>query len=237
MSREIQVRDAVDRFLSRIRQDMDGRLKDLADELLQVVQGDARVPRVDLERAAVELGRAAARGGTQARRDLIARVLAAIRRLDEAVGLRGVLDAVADGAMAEAGRVAVLLLEDTTLRVYRHQGFETGRLPEDLPIDASPRLAMAVQQRQPTSLINGQDGELAAPLFLRVAQGRRGLLSPLVVGHDVVAVVYAEGPERQEGDTGEPVWIEQVEVLVRHAAARLENVTSKRTVEVLTNPT
>lgn len=59
---------------------------------------------------------------------------------------------------------------------------------------------------------------------------------PLVVGKQVVALVYAVGAERVAGEPGEPVWTEQVEVLVRHASARLENVTSLRTVEVLTTP-
>jgi hypothetical protein len=68
---------------------------------------------------------------------------------------------------------------------------------------------------------------------MRVATGHLGLLMPIAVAGSVVALVYAEGPDRQADQPGAPVWAEQVEVLVRHTAARLENVTSKRTVEVL----
>jgi hypothetical protein len=42
--------------------------------------------------------------------------------------------------------------------------------------------------------------------------------------------------ERTGAQPGEPVWAQHVEVLVRHASARLETVTSLRTVEVLAGP-
>jgi hypothetical protein len=71
---------------------------------------------------------------------------------------------------------------------------------------------------------------------MRVPAGHVGVIVPLVVGQEVVAIIYVEGPERAGGQPGEPVWAEQVEVLVRHASARLETVTSLRTVEVLSNP-
>jgi hypothetical protein len=51
----------------------------------------------------------------------------------------------------------------------------------------------------------------------------------------VVAVLFAEGPERVAGQTATSVWMEHIEVLVRHASSRLENITSRRTVEVLTS--
>jgi hypothetical protein len=57
----------------------------------------------------------------------------------------------------------------------------------------------------------------------------------VVVQREVVAVVYADGPDRDAEQAGAPVWTEQVEVLVRHGSSRLENVTSQRTVEALTS--
>jgi len=50
MSREQAVREAVERFLARVRQETDNQLQALAAELLQVVQGDARTNRLDVER-------------------------------------------------------------------------------------------------------------------------------------------------------------------------------------------
>ena len=237
MSREQRVREAVDRFVTRVRQDTDTRLEELATELLQVVQGDMRTNRVDLERAAIEVARAVAKGGAQARHALMDRVVNAIRHLDDATSLRGVLDALAEGAASEASRVAVLIVEDQTLRSYRSHGFGPGLAPVDMPVDASPLMASAVALRQTTTVLAaGERPDPRLPAFMRVATGQLGLILPLVLGRQVVAVVYAEGADRQPKETGSPVWTEQVEVLVRHAAARLENVTSQRTVEVLTNP-
>jgi hypothetical protein len=65
------------------------------------------------------------------------------------------------------------------------------------------------------------------------------MIVPINVGASVVAVLYAEGPERPSAPGSQAsaasLWTEHVEVLVRHASSRLENVTSRRTVEVLTS--
>jgi hypothetical protein len=235
MPREQQVRDAIDRFLERMRQETDKRLQELAGELLQIAQGDMRTSRVDVERAAIEVARAVAKGGVHARHDLISRVLGAIRRLDEATTLRGVLHALAEGASTEATRVAMLLNDGATLRSFRHFGFAAGTGPADLPVDASPVLSAAIAMRQTAMVPGAERPDPQLPAFMRMPPGQLGLILPLVLGKHVVAVVYAAGADRQSSEPGEPVWTEQVEVLVRHAAARLETVTSQRTVEVLTN--
>jgi hypothetical protein len=72
---------------------------------------------------------------------------------------------------------------------------------------------------------------------MRVARGHCGLLMPMAVGADVAALVYAEAatevPIEAAGETHvEGGWAEHVEVLVRHAAARLEIVTAQRTAEL-----
>jgi hypothetical protein len=237
MSREQRVREAVDQFVARVRLDTDARLEELATELLQVIQGDARTSRVDVERAAIEVARAVARGGGQARHQLMDRVVNAIRKLDDAATLRGVLEALAEGAASEASRVAVLMLDADTLRPYRHHGYGPGLAPVDMKADASPLLASAIALRQTTPVLAAGDRpDARMPAFMRVVTGQLGLILPLVLGQQVVALVYAEGAAKQAKESGDPVWTEQVEVLVRHAAARLENVTSQRTVEVLTNP-
>jgi hypothetical protein len=237
MSREHQIREAIDRFLARTRQATDSHLEALSSELLAVVQGDVRTNRVDIERAAVDVARAVARGGAHARHDLMTRIVDAVRRLDEATSLRGILEALALGASAEAARAAVLLVDGGTLRAYKHSGFAPGQTPTDLNVAASPMLTAAVELRQVTTVPSAGDmPDPLLPAFMRVAAGHVGLIIPLIVGREVVAIVYADGEERRAQHAGAPVWTEQVEVLVRHASARLENVTSQRTVEVLTNP-
>jgi hypothetical protein len=235
MSREQQVRDAIDRFVAQVRGDVDTRLEALSAELLQVARGDARSSRTDIERAAIEVARAVAKGGTHAKHDLISRVIVAIRRLDDAVTLRGILDALADGASAESSRVAVLLVDGDVFRAYRHAGFSPGALPVDVPVAGSSLLSSAMSLRQTTPVRASSTTLDASPAFMRVPAGHLGLIAPVVVAKAVVALVYVEGPDVQAPETGAPVWSEQVEVLVRHASARLENVTSQRTVEVLSH--
>ena len=196
-----------------------------------------RTNRVDLERAAVDVARAVAKGGVHARHDLMTRIVDAVRRLDEATSLRGILDALALGASAEAARAAVLIVDAANVRAYRHHGFTPGTAPVDLAINVSPLLNAAVQLKQVTTVpAVGERFDPQTPAFMRVQPGHVGLLIPLIVGREVVAVVYADGEERTTQQAGAAVWTEQVEVLVRHASARLENVTSMRTVEVLSNP-
>jgi hypothetical protein len=237
MSREVRVREAVDRFVARVRQDTEKRLEELASDLLQVAAGDMRTSRVDIERAAVEVARAVAKGGSRARHQLIGRVVQAIRRLDDATSLRGVLDALDEGAAAEAVRVAVLLVHEDQLKTFKHHGFGPGAGPVDMAADAAPLISSAIALRQVTAVpAVGDRPDARLPAFMRVAPGQMGLLLPLVLGQQVVALLYADGPDAGSREHGEPVWTEQVEVLVRHAASRLESVTSQRTVEVLTNP-
>ena len=237
MPREQQIRDAVDRFLAQVRQDTDTRLEALAGELLQIARDDDTTGLVPAERAAIEVARAVGRGGVHARHDLISRVLSAMRRLDEATTLRGIIDALADGAAAEAVRLAVLLVDGEVLRGYRHYGYSHDLAPAELRIDASPFLTQIVETRTASTISPASPRSESTRLpFLRVLAGRVGLGIPVVVDQEVVAILFAEGAARQPDEPGEPVWTEQVEVLVRHASARLENVTSLRTVEVLSAP-
>jgi hypothetical protein len=237
MSREQHIREAVDRFIARQRQATDAHLEALAAELLHLVQGDMRTSRADVDRAAVEVARAVATGGSHARHDLMSRMANAVRRLDDATSLRGVLDALADGASAEASRVAVMLVDGETLRSYRQYGFAPGVASSNLPVSASPLLAVAVKLRQVTPVPAAERPDPTVPAFMRLAPGQVGLILPVVLQRESVALVYADGADREHDQTAAPVWTEQVEVLVRHASSRLENVTSGRTVEVLRSGT
>jgi hypothetical protein len=237
MSREILIRRTVDRFIARMREQTDAQLEALATELLQIVQGDMRTGRADVDRAAVEVARAVAKGGSHARHDLMSRLVAAVRRLDDAATLRGVLDALADGAAAEAARVAIFTCDQQVLRSYRHSGYGLDQAPTDLRADVVPLLANVIATRQPASL-EGEtvEGAQGCPAWMRPPAGRVGRLIPILLGAQVAAVLYADGPDRPADQPGAAVWTEQVEVLVRHASARLESVTSQRAVEALAGP-
>jgi hypothetical protein len=173
----------------------------------------------------------------QGRVDTLERLLGAVRRIDEATSLTGILDALAKGAGEAAARVAVLLLEGDTLKTWTSHGFQANVLPPELPIGHSGVLSAAVELRQTSFVPPAMDPRNAAlPAFLRLPAGHTGLVTPIVVAGDVVAVIYADDA-RSGGEQEDPrVWTEEVELLVRHAAIRLENVTTERAVAALTRP-
>lgn len=232
---EIRIREAVDRFVSRTRADIETHLEALAAELLQSVDRPGPDGRPNVERAAVEIAKAVSHGGGQARHDLITRLADAIRRLDESASLRSTIEALAYGAAAEANRAAVLIVDDDMLRCWGHHGFKSGRSPVDVPVDIAGVVSASLKLQQ-LSMIPpaGDRPDPTLPAFMRVPDGHVGMLMPLVVGGVVVALVYTDGADRRGDHPGGAVWTEQVEVLVRHAASRLENLTSRRAVEVLT---
>jgi hypothetical protein len=190
--------------------------------------------RTELQAASLNDHRSSMREG---RLETLERLLAAVRKIDEATTLTGILEALAKGTAAETSRVAILLVDGETLRPWGHFGFAAGAGPGELTLAQSGVLAAAVALRQasfvPPTLENQ---ETAAPPFMRVPVGHTGLVTPIVVAGDVVAILYADDVDRGAAQEDAPVWTEEVELLVRHASVRLENVTSERTVEVLTRP-
>jgi hypothetical protein len=200
-----EVREAIERCLAALRGDAETHLGALADDLLQL-------------------------GGDE---NPISRLVTAMRRLDAATTLHGVLDVVAECAAAEAARLAVLLVDDGRVLVHRHFGFPAEAAPAETSLDAAPALLSAVNLRHGTVVPATSDRDHRTPAFLRVRPGHTGLVLPLLVERSAVALIYSEGPGRQAGESGAPAWGEHIEVLVRHASARLESVTSRRTLEVL----
>jgi hypothetical protein len=169
------------------------------------------------------------------RAEALARLLAAVRRIDESTSLTGILEALARAAAAETSRVAVLLVDGDTLRSWGHFGYTAGQGPFDMPLGEIGVLAATVALRQTSFVPPAVAGrEAVTPAFMRVTIGHTGLVVPIIVGNEVVAVLYADDVGRREEQEDAPIWTEEVDLLVRHAALRLENVTSVRTVEVLT---
>ena len=235
MSPRPKVRDAIDRFVARVRHNIDVHLETLAEDLRKALDADGLAP-ADAERLAADLAAMAGKGvAAGARGDGLAKLLAAMRLLDESTSLRAILDALARGAGSEAAAVAVLLIDGDTLRAFSQFGFSGGRRPADLPADSFVVLARVVTDRQRVVVPGGDANQkLDLPGFMRPAAGQTGVVIPLQVAGKVVAVVFAEGADRLTAEGASSVWTEHVEVLVRHASSRLENITSRRTVEVLT---
>jgi hypothetical protein len=168
--------------------------------------------------------------------DMLAKLVGALRLQDEATTLRGILEALARGGASEAMRVAVLLVDGTSLHGFADHGYLAGARPTDTPLESYAAIATVVRDRQRLVLAAPPGARMPdVPPFMRAMSGNSGVVVPVIVAGAVVAVFYAEGPERVAGQTATSVWMEHVEVLVRHASSRLENITSRRTVEVLTS--
>lgn len=218
------------------------RIEGIRDELTREMETRLGRERAEMQgRIAGMQEKLAEHSGKQtvrdSRVDTVERLLASVRRIDEAQNLSGILEALARGTAAETSRVAILLVDADMFRIWGHFGFAPGAGPSPMPIGASGTLAAAVALHQTSfvpPLIEGR--EFAVPAFMRVPVGHTGLVVPLAVGGEVVAVLYADDVDRSTEQEDAPVWTEEVELLARHAALRLENVTSVRTVEVLTHP-
>jgi hypothetical protein len=232
------VKDAVDRFVARVRHNLDVHLEILAADLVRAADEDiaAKVAAATDHQVAAAAS-AVASPNTEARLDLLATLVGAMRLLDEATSLRAILAALARGVSAEAARTCVMLVDGDTVRSFADFGYAVGPRPADVPVDTFSALSRAVNEKQRVALSAvAASFSSDVPAFLRPATGHSGLVIPVVVGGNVVSLVYAEGPDRQAAP-GASVWIEAIELLVRHASSRLENVTSRRTVEVLTTST
>jgi hypothetical protein len=223
------VRELVDKFVSRVRHNTEVHLETLATDLYKAFEDSDAKGKVDPKRAIVQIARAIGKAETgEPRADHFTRLLSAVRMLDEAVTLRAILEGLGRGAAMEATRVAVMVVEGEMLRAFSDFGFPAGQRPSDVALDSAPQLARAIVERLRVSVTKGKE----LPAFMHVAAGASGLAMPVTVGGEVVALIFAEGPDRAGEKGPAPAWTEHVEVLTRHAAARLEAVTSRRTVEV-----
>jgi hypothetical protein len=224
MALEDRLRETIDEFLMRMRQELELHGQRLGRDVSALV---ARGPQPGGAEARADVSRV----------DVFRRLLAAVRQIDSAASLKGVMEALSRGAKSEASRVALLLVDHEKLRCWGHFGFGSAEAPFDMVAAADSRLATAVAEKRTVQVApSSHSAGAVTPDFMRVPAGHIGLISPLVVGENVVALLYADGPERSLGRNPSAIWIEQVEILVRHAAVRLENLTSLRTVEVFSQP-
>jgi len=229
-----RVKEAVERFVARVRHNIDVHLDTLAADLVKALEEDGG--KVTTDRLN-DLARAASNIQAQeGKLDMLAKLVAAMRLQDEASSIKGILESLARGSSSEAARVAVLLVDGETLRAFTDFGYSAGARPNDVPLDSYAALKKVVTDRLRLLLAPTPGTRLPdVPPFMRAMSGNAGVVVAVVVANHVVALLYAEGPERDADRPASSLWLEHVEVLVRHASSRLENLTSRRTVEVLTS--
>ena len=156
-------------------------------------------------------------------------LLGAVRAIDESTTLSAALAAVVRGAALESPRVALFIVNGSTLREWPVEGVpsvDAGQIQSDGP-DAG-FLADVLRSGQAQS-IDGMNGH-SAPAFAGLAAGRRAIAVPFVLGDRPVAVLYAD-----EGTDGQPLdsWRETVQILGRHGSAFIAYLTAVRTAQAL----
>ena len=157
---------------------------------------------------------------------MLNRVLAAMSGMDRARSLTEILDALVHAAGEEAPRAALFIAAGSHLQGLRARGFEVEIGSIRVAADAG-LLGAALRGGEPVSA--AASAGIAAPDFAQDAEG--ALAVPLAVGGEPVAILYADA-----GSAAVPVsasWPEAVQILGRHAASCLAQITASRTAQAM----
>jgi hypothetical protein len=218
-----------------VRHSLDAQIAELKRSLVDVRRG----AQAEVERAVAGAVERTRSEDSQADLAYGARLVDAVRSLDEAQSLGEVLDALADCAGKEAARVAVLLVKGDRLAGWRLVGFG-GQSPEpsSIQLDSeSAGIAGAVVHTgvsvSRTSNMAGQphSPHSALPAFAQGTDPSLALALPILVGGRVVAVLYADAPPHDAPSASSRRSL-VLEVLARHASRALEAMTLRQVVGV-----
>ena len=210
------IQQTVDVVVDRLRRTIESDIQGLVDD----IRGSGSASRSQ--------GLDAVR---QTDRPVLSRALDAVRQFDQQSTLTVILDTLADVVSAEAPRVAVLVQADGgAVRAWRFTGFQASEGdPRSHTFARETRgmvsRAMVDQQTQLFPAHGDWSSVAHPPAFADLPANGTAVAVPVLVGRGAVAVVYAD--DGGGADASEPTdWVQVVELLARHAAARLEAVTA-----------
>jgi hypothetical protein len=174
-------------------------------------------------------------------RAALQRLAGTLRAISDAATLTAALDALADGAAAEAPHTALFVVSgrgsnlDSAgassstngaaegLEQWRSVSLDDEEGPPAI-VAAAGAMAHAVRTRQPT-VATGESRDPKTP-----QPGRSALVVPVVVGDKTVAVLYVEGEADANADS---VWPDSIKILCQHASACLSQLTAVRVAQAL----
>ncbi len=156
-------------------------------------------------------------------------LLEAIRAIDDAASLSEALAASVRGAMLEAPRAALFIVNGTQLQEWPVPGVPTVHAGA-MSVDAREAGVLGEALRREEPVMTDDNGGPPAPAFASLPPGRVALAVPLMVGGQPVAVLYAD-----EGVDGQAPasWQELVQILGRHASAYVAYLTAVRTAQAM----
>ena len=198
------------------------RAREEAAQANAALQADRESRRaLDEETAAL---RASAEQGSLAAME---RLLDAFRRLDQAMTLTALIDALAEAAAGETTRSAVFVVRGREVRGWRVAGFSDA--PADVrlvsvALDAAGAIGVCVRSKSRVEITPATfagSGDLG---FIAGVDAAAGLAMPVTLGGETAAVIYGD-----DAGTGGPAgWRETIEILARHASRCLEAQTAIR---------
>jgi F0F1-type ATP synthase membrane subunit b/b' len=232
---EAQVEEARKRGraeLDALRTEMDTARRAAEAEAEEVVINQLATAQARSERRANEAAERTRTDAHQAELAHAARLVDAVRTLDDARALGEVLDALAECAGREVERAAVLVVKGERLRGWRLTGFPDAGPAKNIEMDLDAAgipgavVRTGVSVSRPTVAPGHEHGtrQPALPPFAQTAGARHGIALPIVVGGQVVAVLYADAP-RTDTPSSSSRWPAVLEILARHAGRALEAMT------------
>jgi hypothetical protein len=159
----------------------------------------------------------------------VERLLDGMRAIDRSTSLGGVLQALADAAVRESSRVAVLLVRGEMLRRWTFVGFpgDPAALDVELTLADAGLIGDAVRSRSAST--SGSSPAFADPAV-------NPLAVPLAVAGEVVAILYVDdGGGPGAAPAGGSARVVQ-EALARHAARALESIVALKAARFLSGP-
>ena len=170
---------------------------------------------------------------SQVDRSVASKLLAGVRRLDADTTLTAVLESLGDLVAADVGRAAIFVVEEEgKIRPWRLVGFspEIADVTSLTLTDADVSFLNEVIIKRQACLLSSADGRNTNSRgfsFAEVPEDRDALVVPVVIGDDVMVLVYADDVSAASPLPGSS-WSEAVELLARYAGRRLEGLTVGR---------
>ena len=167
--------------------------------------------------------------------EILGRVLDGVRQLDRASRLTDVLDTLTELAGNEAPRAAVLIVQAHRVRGWRFVGFGSSLDHDearqvDLEFGKAGIVGRAIVTGELCSVVSGPNGvpDDAEPAFTTLPPGVHAVAVPVLVGGQVMAVVYGDDADRRPS----AAWRASLEVLARHTGHCLEALTAVRAAQL-----
>ncbi len=196
----------------------------------------AGITQADHERAIASAVAQAQLDVREGERSAALRLLDAVRSLDGCAQMTAVLDVLLEAVAGELPAVALLVVSGDRLRGVGFRGFPLVDSPDvEIAIADAGLVGAAVASGTPLErAFPAAPGDLQPPAFARGGAGACvAMATPMLVGGEVVAVLYAEAP-CTDSSAAANRWPAFVELIVRHGGRCLEALMASRVIGAAT---